>query len=393
MLFLLFLSALVAPTGSGDARCGSSTACASDADRGYVLHEWGTFTTVAGSNGVLLEGLSYDDHALPDFVLQRTESHAGFDGVRCKMETPVIYFYSDRERELRVQVGFQPGILTQWYPQVHELYPPAGPGPTALRGGLLDWGKILVLAPGEGRDRLPPVGRAWNWEHARAVDANVILRRTPTDQYERFLFYRGLGSFALPLSASSRADGVLRLANGGPEPLPGAIVLARDGKHLRARRLDGLAPGQSTHLVLRELGEIDLASLMALTARLLEEQGLYPLEAQAMVHTWQQSYFETDGLRVLYPLPRAEVDWLLPLRVSPPPRESVRVLVARVDVITPAMEQAALAILARIRTAKEARAQLGRFALPLLSRLESLAEDGREREHVRELTRLLEQTF
>src|SRR5262245_23544097 len=143
--------------GPGDPPCCSwltAPVVPSD-DPGYVLHEWGTFTTLAGSDGVLLEGLTYDDHQLPDFVYQRATSPAGFAGVRCKMETPVLYFYSDRARELRVKVGFQQGLLTQWYPQVRELQPPAGKDAQPLRGGLLDWGKIQVLAPGEGLERLP----------------------------------------------------------------------------------------------------------------------------------------------------------------------------------------------------------------------------------------------
>jgi len=362
-------------------------------DPGYVLHEWGTFTTLTGSDGVLLEGLSYDDHQLPDFVYQRSRSPAGFDGVHCKMETPVLYFYSDRARELRVKLGFQQGILTQWYPQVRELYPPAGPGAPVLRGGLLDWGIISVLAPGQGLGDLPLVGPAGNWEHARAVDANVILRRTPENQYERFLFYRGLGSFSLPLNAWTDQEGRLILSNAETEPLAGAVVLARAGRSLRAKRLDALTHGRPAVVAPDELPPIELPALMALTARLLVEQGLYPKEAEAMVNTWRQSYFESDGLRVLYPLPRAQTDWLLPLSVSPPPRESVRVLVGRMDVLTPRAEQEALAALPRIRTADEARAQLGRFALPLLSRLAFLAENERERDHVHELQRILEQSF
>lgn len=387
MLLPLFLS-LVAPSGGS-----TGTQRAAPSDPGYVLHEWGTFTALAGSNGIVLEGLSYDDHLLPDFVHQRARLPAGFDGVRCKMETPVLYFYSEREREVSVRVGFQPGILTQWYPQVHALYPPAGTEAPALRGGLLDWGRIRVLAPGAGEQLLPPVGRALHWEHARAVDANVLLAHTGGEQYERFLFYRGLGSFALPLSVHVDEHGALHLSNAATEPLAGAIVLARDGAGLRATRLQPLEHGQAARVAPDELRAIDLAGLMALTARMLVEQGLYPREAQAMVNTWKESYFESDGLRVLVPLPRAEVDWLLPLQASPPPRECVRVLLARVDVLTPRMEHEALAALPRIQSAEEAEARLGRFALPLLHRLEWLAESGREREHVRELVRLLEQTF
>ena len=29
----------------------------------YTLHEWGTFTTVSGSDGVLLEGLEREDRS------------------------------------------------------------------------------------------------------------------------------------------------------------------------------------------------------------------------------------------------------------------------------------------------------------------------------------------
>jgi len=386
MLLPLLFSLVVSSASALAQRAGPS-------DPGYVLHEWGTFTTIAGSDGVVLEGLTYDDHQLPDFVYQRAKSRPGFDGVRCKMETPVLYFYSERERDVSVRVGFQQGILTQWYPQVHGLVPPAGDELPALRGGMLDWGRIRVLAPGQGLGRLPAVGPAFHWERARDVDANVVMSHVPTEEYERFLFYRGLGSFSLRLAAWSDGDGALNLQNCSDEPKAGAIVLAREGSHLRAKRLEPLVRGRTVRVRQTELGEIDLAGAMSLTARVLEEQGLYPKEAQAMVNTWKESYFETDGLRVLCPLPRAEADWILPLSVSPPPRESVRVLVARIDVLTPEAEERALALLPRINTAEEARGELGRFALPLLSRLSGLAGSDREREHVRELERLLEQSF
>lgn len=396
MLVHVFLSAFVAFSAAQEAPpwlAPVTLAPLASEDPGYVLHEWGTFTTVAGSDGVLLEGLTYDDHQLPDFVYERSTSEPGFSGMSCKMETPVIYFYSDRPRELRVKVAFQQGVLTQWYPQVHQLYPPAGPEPLALRGGVLDWGRIQLLGPGEGVGELPGVGSAFHWEHARAVDANVIVRHTPFDQHERFLFYRGLGSFALPLAVWTDGDGGLNMSNMVDDPLPGLIVLSRRGQSLRAMRLPALSRGTPAHVLPAELPAIELPALMELTARLLEEQGLYPLEALAMVNTWQQSYFETDGLRVLYPLPRGETDWLLPLSVSPAPRESVRVLVGRTDVLTREAEQAALAALPLIRTPDQARAHFGRFALPLLHRLTYLTEDVRERDHVLELVQLLEQAF
>ena len=41
----------------------------------YQLHEWGTFTTVAGSDGTLLTGLQREEEELPAFV----HSHFGFE--------------------------------------------------------------------------------------------------------------------------------------------------------------------------------------------------------------------------------------------------------------------------------------------------------------------------
>ena len=143
-----------------------SPAAAEDADPGYVLHEWGTFTTVAGSDGVLLDGIHADDHALPDFVHTRDAGPEGFSGVRTKMETPVIYVYSDRERDLKVRVRFPGGILTTWYPQVRGMLPPAGKAPPALKDGSLDWGTVKVLAPGIGAEGLRPVAADDPWSFA-----------------------------------------------------------------------------------------------------------------------------------------------------------------------------------------------------------------------------------
>ncbi len=98
----------------------------------YELHEWGTFTTVAGSDGVLLTGLEREEEALPAYV----RHHPGFmnhlpfvagnyfkrmpvpvRNVKVKMETPVIYFHSDRAFSAKVAVGFEGGTISQWYPE------------------------------------------------------------------------------------------------------------------------------------------------------------------------------------------------------------------------------------------------------------------------------------
>jgi len=93
-----------------------------------------------------------------------------------------------------------------------------------------------------------------------------------------------------------------------------------------------------------------------------------------MVKTWSDSWFQEEGLRVLYVLPRAWTDQTLPLRLEPAPRELVRVMIGRAEVISPAVQQQLTdSILkasqgdaqARERAIAEFR-KLGRFGEPAL---------------------------
>lgn len=98
---------------------------AAERDRGYTAHEWGTFTSVQGADGVQMEWNPLIVSELPPFVyeLNRVRGKTGPSlvaktGLVCRqrMETPVIYFYSDRERAVDVAVDFPQGTITEWYP-------------------------------------------------------------------------------------------------------------------------------------------------------------------------------------------------------------------------------------------------------------------------------------
>src|SRR3954447_21184352 len=77
-----------------------------------VVHEWGTFTSFAGSDGTRV-GFRPDNSALPDFVYRTRDAlsksgllaHAG----TVSLETPVLYFYTDRETRVTVKVDFPKG--------------------------------------------------------------------------------------------------------------------------------------------------------------------------------------------------------------------------------------------------------------------------------------------
>src|ERR1043165_5299162 len=91
-------------------------------DNRLVVHEWGTFTSIAGKDGVALEWRPLNGSTdLPKFVHTIQEGAGGirhFPGkdditARVRMETPVLYFYSDSETDVSVKVDFPNGKITE----------------------------------------------------------------------------------------------------------------------------------------------------------------------------------------------------------------------------------------------------------------------------------------
>jgi hypothetical protein len=111
----------------------------------------------------------------------------------------------------------------------------------------------------------------------------------------------------------------------------------------------------------------------------LDATGLYHDEAVAMVKTWKRQWFRTPGVRVLYLTPQAWTEASIPLAVDPAPEEVVRVMMIRVEVITPELETAdveqvkKLAGGAEMEQAKGYFKGLGRFAEPRLRRAMGIA--------------------
>ena len=66
-----------------------------------VVHEWGTFLAMNGSDGAALEGMYHEEHALPPFVHARGRDQLRPRSIYLKGETPVIYFYTASERYAR----------------------------------------------------------------------------------------------------------------------------------------------------------------------------------------------------------------------------------------------------------------------------------------------------
>ena len=88
-----------------------------------MIHEWGTFLGMSGSDSSSLDGMYHEEHALPAFVHTRSRDQLRLPGSLLKGETPVIYFYTDRPQSVRIGVRFPRGVWTQWYPQAVRVEP------------------------------------------------------------------------------------------------------------------------------------------------------------------------------------------------------------------------------------------------------------------------------
>ncbi len=308
-----------------------------------VVHEWGTFTSIAGKDGVALEWRPLNGASdLPKFVhtIQTVN-----DGLRhappkaqltaaIRMETPVLYFYSPNDAEVSVKVDC-------------------------------------------------------HYFAARETDAapvQVCATNGKPAQQEKFLFYRGVGTFDLPLSVKLEGKNILLKTN---DVISHVIIFENRGGKIGFRSIDNLAGemtierpplDQSTDSVIQDLKQVLVFS------------GLYEKEADAMIKTWRDSWFE-EGSRVFYVLPRPTTDAVLPITIDPRPSDLVRVLVGRAELITPETKNSVkqqVSLLsdpsARVR-AEAARAirKYGRFSEPILKDILRDEKDATIRERIKRL--------
>jgi TRAP-type C4-dicarboxylate transport system substrate-binding protein len=345
-----------------------------------TVHEWGTFTSMLGSTGAQLEGLHHEEERLPDFVHSRSPGDPlnmkGLEtmptGVTQKLETPVLYFYAQKAQKVSVHVDFPKGIVSQWYPDSSAFSPAIGAF-TEVAGGTIDW--QAQLTPGASDF---PAGNDL-WAPSRKV-ASMPL--TIGQEKEQFIFYRGLGAFGVPFHVTAQ-NGNLTLTNDSSDAIPSIFLLELNEKGGAVVELGALAAGQTMSNVTppENLVTVDdyVNDASTRVAAALEKSGLYADEARAMVDTWSKSYFRSQGLRILYVVPRPWTDQLLPIAITPKPAALVRTLVGRVEVLTPADEDLLSSAVQSAMSANMPQSdligQLGRFAEPKLRRVQQLISD------------------
>ena len=332
-----------------------------------VVHEWGTFTSVQGHDGTQAWWLPHLKTDLPTFVYARGVQDGGIKGVKLlrgkesqsailRMETPVIYFYSDIGRAVDVRVRLPKGEITEWYPQATRIGPsfrPDGQG-ASLEDSLIEWKGVKILPrdsaefSAEKLIRTSDDPKADHYYSARATDANLLRVSSPHArngvEYERDLFYRGLTEFPGPLTATvDSGETRLTLVTEGPDALNNLFVVTIHHGLMRYQKVDRVTPDKATDVSLDVVPFAALddtrSQLMGDMVKTLVSQGLYEKEASAMVDTWKNQWFVEEGSRVFYLLPRAWTDRVLPLEVTPTPDRVVRVMVGRAELIMPSVER------------------------------------------------------
>lgn len=377
----------------------------------FVVHEWGTFTSFMGANGQLMEGMHTEEETLPGFVyslkkdgnisnLQGLSFNDQMDfqfcrskipcdllgrigetraannfipanplnyGVTQKMETPVIYFYGETNQKFEIHIDFPQGIMSQWYPKASQ-YSPRAEKITTLGPSSLTYNVTLKDPSFVGN--MPKTTFDSIWNPAREVKANTI---EVENQNEKFIFYRGVADFNSALKVTSNLQNQLTLTNLLSEKIAAIFILNSDGDKGTINALGAINPHAALNTSLPQVTSglaFDQYVIHAknIIQKALVAQGLFADEARGLVNTWEKSYFNTPGPRVLFLLPQSETERILPLKISKQPSSLVRVLIGRIEFMTKQQELDYLETLNKT-TIINKEDLFGRFYEPKMRRL------------------------
>lgn len=372
---------------------------------GLVVHEWGSMKHHVGTSTSEFDLISENQSDLPSFVKVRTSRPIIRPGI---IEKPILYFYTQEPMKVDVTVRFPEGVLTQWYPDVSYFAPARDdrgrlPAEAPLpKNGVLVWNQI-ELNPKTNPGAFAKVADNHPWWHiARDTDATPVtmpLERIVgghrTGGVERFLFYRGAGSYT-PMVMPKREKPGEDLSVTVPFEqidLRGVfLVRVNDSGAIitHAPVLRGQASlelaGPDNAKPIKEAAETAKAQL----TDALEAAGLFPKEAAGLVKIWGDDMFTTPGERLIYIMPDNEAERLLPLSIRPAPSQTVRTLIGWVELSTPQAEKHIMDLVAKLGSADPTEAQaadaelrkLDRFAEAILQRVAGTTENAAVKQRI-----------
>ena len=348
-----------------------------------AVHEWGTFTSVSATDGrVLVWRPLTVESDLPTFVYS-VDKGLAWRGLRypsksalavtVRMETPVLYFYTQDEQVIDVNVKFPAGRITEWYPRAD------------VNNGEIRWSEVRVLPYAQAAiERDDEKNHYYAARETDAATVQVAPAKQPEGQpeNEKFLFYRGVGTFNLPISVrlETEANGDLISLDSRCQYSRKVVLFENRNGRVGYRTVDLMQQAK----IERPSLDSSIESVRQEIKSILIAEGLYEKEADAMLATWADSWFE-EGLRIFYVLPRETTDTMLPLAIQPQPNSVVRVLVGRTELITPEMKNEVISQLSRLHNSsvssrtevRRALNKYGRFLESVLSEVLKQSNDKR----------------
>jgi hypothetical protein len=340
-----------------------------------VVHEWGTITTRHAPDGTPRGRLNHvpDGDTLPAFVhrydpastandpersLIKTALVAGRPDVTMRLETPVMYFYPPQGMRslpaFNVGVRFRGGVLNEFYPKAEASVAPDVGGPTRFAMFNRNWNGARLDSSVVGRlywrdltlaDNTPLVGTTSHvWLAPRRVHSTGVRSG---NEAERYLFYRGVAHLDAVMQTRLTAADVELLAPRDLDWMPSPAMTVRNvwlvdiqpngntafhdcGAFTIQRNSPSRSLARMPLFAKDEYGSTKRAELRESMKHALTSAGLFEDEAEAMLSTWEGSYFRTPGLRLFYLVPNEWTNTFLPVGISIP-HELTRVLVGRID--------------------------------------------------------------
>ena len=299
----------------------------------FDVHEWGVFMFYQGIGADLLSGI--DEGDLPSFVLSANTPHdanctcdnckeaklkcPNCGGVRGRCmcfphvpdganKKPVINFYTNRDLNVKLSVKFNNGKHTFWYPKHTTI---------SKQQDRLEWEIKITQKPTNKLKE--PKGSSW-WELARDTDSAYV--NTKNGDTEKFLFYEGESTKLNPSIELKLKDSKVEIVNKSKYSYS-KILAAKNGKIVKLNEIPKSEIDFSN--------TIDVKNATSEIEKMLTTEGLNEKEARGIAKIWEEEFFTRDGTRVIYMMTRDEVDKILPLEITPKPKNLKRAMLVCVQ--------------------------------------------------------------
>jgi hypothetical protein len=272
------------------------------------VHEWGVWQLDAQSRVRSLEQVASESPAFVHRVAQANPPSPELGPVPLPdygpqvFDKPVVFLYAEQPTEVSFTVRVPNG--RPWL-----YYPDATLGRVRGANAVRFTGRVLASEPMPEGVRFPEPPQGHWWTLLRNVNASPFVS-AGNREAERFLFYDGQARF--PRGFSHRR---------------GAITPSGANVDALAWTIESQA---ATRLAItgRSVSRTPLASVAILYAELrarLIARGLSAAESDSLLNTWRTELFARPGKRVIWLLTPQAYEAMLPVEISPPPRELVRV--------------------------------------------------------------------